>query len=76
MWTPTTSERSLCILLVLLTRSFLNNKTEEPAGVEDDDESDDGGDFGGSVDHGLFGKLCVVYGDMMSGAPTGVCFQK
>jgi len=62
--------------LVLLTRSFLNNKTEEPAGVEDDDESDDGGDFGGSVDHGLFGKLCVVYGDMMSGAPTGVCFQK
>ncbi|KAK2192527.1 hypothetical protein NP493_28g04012 [Ridgeia piscesae] len=47
---------------------------EEPAGVEDDDESDDGGDFGGSVDHGLFGKLCVVYGDMMSGAPTGENF--
>ena len=50
----------VCILLVELTRSFLNNNTEEPAGVEDDDESDDGGDFGGGVDHELFGKLFVT----------------
>ncbi|KAI0213692.1 hypothetical protein LSAT2_001248 [Lamellibrachia satsuma] len=32
---------------------------EEPAGVEDDDESDDGGDFGGGVDHELFGENFV-----------------
>ncbi len=29
---------------------------EGPAGVDDDD-SDTGGDFGGGVDHDLFGKI-------------------
>ena len=30
--------------------------------MEDDDDSDDGGDFGGGVDHELFGKPFVVNG--------------
>ena len=35
--------------------------------MEDDDDSDDGGDFGGGVDHELFGKLFVVKGPVLSG---------